>query len=90
MLVHTKDKRTHHDTAGIVYPISCKDYVKVYTGETGRRFDIREKEHHKDVDSVRDKKFTRAYNPSALNDHVAQSNHTIDWEGFKPPMSESH
>ena len=23
-------------------------------------------------------------------DHVAQSNHTIDWEGVKLPMSESH
>ena len=23
-------------------------------------------------------------------DHVAQSNHTIDWEGVKRPMSESH
>ena len=50
---------------------------------------VREKEHCKDVDSVGKKKFTRArrkelveeYHPSALMDHVAQSNHTIDWEG---------
>ena len=49
------------------------------------------------MDSVRDK-FTRArrnesveeYHSSALTDHVAQSNHTIDLEGVKLPMSESH
>ena len=64
----------------------AKDSPNVYTGETGRRFGIIEKEHHKDVDSVGEKKFTRVrrkesveeYHPSALTDHVAQSNHTID------------
>ena len=91
MLVHSKDKRTPHDTAGVVYQISCKDCPNVYTEETGRRFS-------KDVDSVGEKKFTRArrkesveeYQPSALTDHVAQSNHTIDWHVVKLPMSESH
>ena len=51
-----------------------------------------------DVDSVGNKKFTRVrrkesvekYHPSALMDHVAQSSHTIDWEGVKLSMSESH
>ena len=28
--------------------------------------------------------------PSAFTDHVAQSNHTIDWEGVKLLLSESH
>ena len=87
-----------HDTAGIVYQIPCKDCPEVYTGETGRRYSVREKEHCKDVDSVEEKKCTRSrrkesveeYHPSALTGHVAQSNHTIDWEGVKIPMSESH
>ena len=60
----------------------------VYTGETGRRFGAREKEHRKDVETVAKLKFTRArrkesetdYHHSALTDHVAQSNHTIDWD----------
>ena len=86
MLVHLKDKRTPHNTAGVVYQIPCKDCPKVYTGETGRRFSVREKEHSKDVDSVREKKFTRArrkesvekYHPSVLMNYMAQSNHTID------------
>ena len=98
MLVHPEDKRTPHDTAGVVYQISCMDCPKVYTGETGRRYSITKKEHRKDVDSVGKKKFTRArrkesvaeYHPSALTDHVAQSNHTITWEGVNLPMSESH
>ena len=92
MLVHQKDKKTPHDTAGVVYQISCLDCPKVYTGETGRRYSITEKEHRKDVDSVGEKKFTRArrkesvaeYHPSALTDH------TITWEGIKLPVSESH
>ena len=98
MLVYRKDKRTPHDTAGVVYQIPCKDCPKVYTGKTVRKYGIREKEHHKDVDSVREKKYTRArrkdsvkeYHPSALMDHLAQFNHTIDWEGVKRPMAESH
>ena len=98
MLVHPKDKRTPHDTEDVVYRIPCKDCPKVYTGETDRRYGIREKEHHKDVDSVGKKKYTRArrkesvdeYDPSGLMDNVAQSNHTIDWAGVKLPMSESH
>ena len=89
MIVHRKNKRTPHGTAGVVDQIPCKDCLKVYTGETGRRCGIRKKEHRKDVDSIREKKYTRArrkesveeYHPSALMDHVAQSNHTIDWEG---------
>ena len=51
----------------------------MYTGETGRIYRVREKEHHKVMDSVGEKKFTRArrkesveeYHPSALMDHVA-------------------
>ena len=29
------------------------------------------------------------YHPLALTDYLTQSNHTIDWEGVKLPMSES-
>ena len=50
------------------------------------------------MDLVGDKKFTRArrkesveeYHPSALIDHVAQSNHTINWVGAKLHISEYH
>ena len=69
----------------------------MYRGEKGRRFGAREKEHHKDVDSVGEKKFTKErrkesveeYHPSAFTDHVAQSNPTIDLAGVKLP-TESH
>ena len=39
---------------------------------------------------VRRKESVEKYHPSALTDHVALSNHTINWEGVKLPMSESH
>ena len=97
MLVHPKDKRAPQEQAGVVYQIPCKDCSKVYTGETGRRFGMREKEHRKDVNSVVDLKFTRSrkkdstseYHPSALTDHVAQHNHTIDWDNVRLPLKES-
>ena len=51
----------------------------------------------KDVDSIVDMKFTRSrkkdslteYHPSALTDHVAQTNHTIDWDKVSFPMKET-
>ena len=54
-----------------------------FYSKTGRRFSIREKEHHK-FTRARRKESVVEYHTSALMDHVAQSNHTID------PMSESH
>ncbi len=98
LLVHPKDKRKPHDTAGVVYQIPCKDCPKVYTGETGRRYGERVKEHITDVDSVKEKKFTRLrkkeseseYHPSAMTDHVAQNNHTINWDKVTFPTKEPH
>ena len=51
-------------------------------GETGRRFGTREKEHKRDVNLLEKVKFTRLrkkdslteVHPSALTDHVAQTN----------------
>ena len=90
-LVHPKDKRPPQDTAGVVYEIPCKDCAKVYVGETGRRFGVREKEHKKDVEQLSGMKYTRAQkkssmseqHQSALTDHSAQENHVINWEGMK-------
>ena len=50
----------------------------------------REKEHHKDMDTIA-QKFTSfrktesetEYHPSALTNNIAQSNHMIDWEKVK-------
>ena len=71
MLVHLNNKRTPHDTAGVVYHILCKDCPKVYTVETGRRFGIREEERCKDVDLVREKKFTRARRKEPVEEYFA-------------------
>ena len=97
MLVHPKDKRSLQENSGMVYQIPCKDCPKVYTGETERRYGVREKEHQWDVNSLKDIKYTRArkkdslseLHPSAITDHVAQSNHTIDWEGVKFPSRDA-
>ena len=61
----------------------------MYIGETRRKFDIRLKEHMKDVESNK-KNYTRSerksslttFNKSAITDHVIQNN-IIDWDGVK-------
>ena len=49
MLVHPKDKRTPQENAGVVHQVPCKYCPCVYTGETERRYGVREKEHQSDV-----------------------------------------
>ena len=86
MLVHLKDKRTPQENAGVVYQVPCKDCPSVYTGETERGYGVREKEHQRDVRSLEEVKFTQArtkdsvseVHPSAITDHVARNNHTIE------------
>ena len=68
----------------------------MYIGEAGRRYVTRESEHIRDGKEVKDVKYTRsrkkesqgAFHKSALTDHVAQDNHTIDWEGVTLPYKE--
>ena len=68
----------------------------VYIGETGRRFEVRQKEHKKDLKQLEGLKYTRArrkeflteIHQSALMDQVASKNHTIDWEGVRIPAKE--
>ena len=62
----------------------------IYIGETGRRFQMREKEHKKDVKQLEEVKYTRArrkeslteIHQSALIDQVVSKN-TVDWEGVR-------
>ena len=80
----------------MVYSIPCKDCPKQYIGETGRKYSVREKEHQKDTAQLEGKKFTRAQkkvstsevHQSALTDHIAETNHTIDWSGVKLPSKD--
>ena len=88
LLVHPKDKRDVAQTSDCVYKVPCMSCDKAYVGETGRLFGTRLNEHKKDVLKVAGKKFTRAnrkesaseVHKSAITDHVAQENHTIDWK----------
>ena len=63
-MVHPKDKRSAQDAAGVVYSIPCKDCPKVYIGETGRKYGVKEKKHMKDVKQLEGVNYTRARNES--------------------------
>ena len=60
LLVHPKDKRSAQDSEEVVYSIPCNDCPKVYIGETGRRYGVREKEHIKDLKQLEGVIYTRA------------------------------
>ena len=91
-ILHPKDKRLVQGSAGIVYSIQCKDCPMVYIGETGRRFEVRQKEHKKDLKQPEGVKYTRArrkeslmeIHQSALMDHITRKKHMIDWECETP------
>ncbi len=91
MLVRPKDKIESRDKSEVVYQIPCKNCNKSYVGETGRKFDIRMKEHKAETDKDKDTIYTRStrrqsekeVTKSAIADHVRQCNHVIDWEGAK-------
>ena len=52
MLVNPKDKRTPQENARVVHQVPCKDCPCMYTGETERMYEVREKEHQRDVRSL--------------------------------------
>ena len=90
ILVPPKDKHEVRDTAEVVYQIPCQDCPKIYTGETRRRYVAQEKEHKRDMtwrssspDPEKKDSLTEVH-PSALTDHVAQTNYTINWGSVKP------
>ena len=69
LLVHPKDKRSAQDLARVVYSIPCKDCPKVYIGETGKRYGVREKEHMKDVKQLEGVNYTRTKKRESLTEH---------------------
>ena len=90
-LVHPKDKVDKEENGDVVYKIPCKMCEQSYIGETGRQLKTRVEEHKKDVNTVADQTYTRGnrkqsqttIHKSAITDHAATYNHTIDWEGTK-------
>ena len=88
MLVRPKDPRPLLETSDCVYRIPCTNCDTPYIGETSRHLKVRIKEHQDSVGTVATRKYTRARasqateeeHKSALADHAAQLNHTIDWD----------
>ena len=94
--LHTKGKRNPLDTA-VQYPLQrLYQSIYIYIVETARKFGVREKEHIKDGKELDGQKYTRArkkdavteMHKSALTDHAAQCNYTIDWDGVKLPAKD--
>jgi len=85
------------EIAECVYRIPCKKCDKVCIGETGRSFGVRMKEHQKEVEAQKGRKYTRSFrkqsqseqNKSAITDQVNQENHVINWNEAKIIARES-
>ena len=91
LLVHPKDKLDISHKAQAIYEIPCGDCRKSYTGETGRPFGVRLAEHQREVQKLESLHYTRStrkasvteQHKSAITDHVAATNHSINWEEAK-------
>ena len=68
-----RPRTPQHDKKGVVYCIPSQDCVKVYVGETGRRLNIRQKEHKRHL-------FNGNVKDSAVAAHAHRELHDIDWE----------
>ena len=91
LLVHPKDKLDTKQKAEAIYEITCADCHKSYIGETGRPFGVRLLEHQREVQKLESMPYTRStrktsvteQHKSAITDHVAATNHTINWKEAK-------
>jgi len=77
-----KDKVKVEEKTELIYCVPCKNCSSSYVGETGRKFDLRIKEHQKEVDSFTASTQTRASraressvtHKSAITDHTVEEN----------------
>ena len=77
-------------TADSIYEISCNSCSKTYIGETGHLFK-KDSELKKEAEKVSARNFTRSQRnisssetyKSAITEHVATSNHIINWDKAK-------
>ena len=78
MLVHPKDKLTPQEKSGGVYQVPGKDCQDMYTGETERRYQVREKEQKRDVKTLEVKKYTRSRKKDSLTElHPLEPYHRL-------------
>ena len=60
------------ETSGVVYEVDCNNFLKKYTGETGRKLKERIKEHKDDGEKSRkDKKIT------GFSQHIKTTDHSL-------------
>ena len=78
--------------AGVIYKVQCKDCPDSYIGKTTRPLKVRIKEHHAKADKVtkaraftsQERKGSQAEEyKSAVAEHAAIENHTLDWDNTK-------
>ena len=77
-----KDKTKTCDNVNVVCKIKCKDCSASYVGQTGRRLNVRIKEHAKKYDMQDDN--------SSLYIHKIDNNHTINFSNIKILDTESN
>ena len=66
------------ETSGVVYEVNCNNYLKKYTGETGRKLKERMKEHKDDGEKSRkDKKIT------GLSQHMKTTGYSPAWDDVR-------
>ena len=75
VIVLGKDREEKYNKNNVVYKINCKNCEATYVGQTGRRLNIRIKEHRK--------KYLDKDDKSSIFAHPENNNHTIDFDNIK-------
>ena len=97
ILVHPKDKIPDDKKCGLVYHIDCLNCEQAYIGETGRKLEIRRKEHRDEAEKVTNTIKTRSKSTTEKTDefksacakHMRDENHIMDWDNIKILTRES-
>ena len=66
------------ETSGVVFEVDCNNCLKQYTGETGRKWKERIKEHKDD-----EEKFQKDKKTTGLSQHMKTTSHSPVWDDVR-------
>ena len=73
------------ETSGVVFEVDCNNCLKKYTGETGRKWKERIKEHKDD-----EEKFQKDKKTTGLSQHMKTTSHSPAWDDVRTVYRENN
>ena len=73
------------ETSGVVFEVDCNNCLKQHTGETGRKWKERIKEHKND-----EEKFQKDKKTTGLSQHMKTTSHSPVWDDVRTVYRENN